>query len=251
MLASECASPAVIVMLTQTHESGREKCHQYFPLSPSSPIQTLTPDPDIDDGFEGTITLESCEEDPASRSTVRKMRLRTRMVADGVDGQWQEKDVYHLLFSGWPDFLIPEGEDRLALTELIALSCRLNTATEAPQGTSFQLYAGADQDAPARVLGEGEREPAELNPRIVHCSAGVGRSGTFIALDYLLSLLAKGALDQVPAESDPVAETVDRLRQQRMMMVQGEGQFFFLYEVLREAWVRRWAEVNGRTEVQA
>ncbi|KAH9826910.1 Y phosphatase-domain-containing protein [Teratosphaeria destructans] len=71
-------------------------------------------------------------------------------------------------------------------------------------------------------------------PRIIHCSAGVGRSGTFIALDYLLSLLHAGDLDHIPADRDPVAETVDRLRQQRMMMVQGEGQFYFVYEVLRE-----------------
>ena len=78
-----------------------------------------------------------------------------------------------------------------------------------------------------------------LNPRIVHCSAGVGRSGTFIALDYLLAQLDDGHLDTVPPHNDPIAETVERMRQQRMMMVQGEGQFIFLYDVLRQAWIQR------------
>ena len=40
-------------------------------------------------------------------------------------------------------------------------------------------------------------------------------------------------------DDDPIADTVDLLRQQRMMMVQGEAQFFFLYEVLRELWPLR------------
>jgi len=34
------------------------------------------------------------------------------------------------------------------------------------------------------------------------------------------------------------------LRQQRMMMVQGEAQFGFLYEVLREKWRDRWWRLN-------
>ncbi|KAK3074764.1 hypothetical protein LTS18_014161, partial [Coniosporium uncinatum] len=48
--------------------------------------------------------------------------------------------------------------------------------------------------------------------------------------------------------NDPIAETVDRLRMQRMMMVQGESQFMFLYEVLREKWVERWKRKANSAE---
>lgn len=241
MLAAECASPAVIVMLTQTHEAGREKCFQYFPFDTSAPLR-LSPDPDIDDGFEGEIVLESIEEDPTSRSTVRKMRLRTRMTEEGKEGVWQEKEVYHLLFSGWPDFLIPEGEDRIALTELIHLSGRLNSSPSAPTESSFKMYPY--KHIPS-VPSDAVVAKTSSNPRVVHCSAGVGRSGTFIAMDYLLALLDAGILDNVPVETDVIAETVDELRKQRMMMVQGEGQFMFLYEALRDAWLARWSARNG------
>jgi protein-tyrosine phosphatase len=51
MLAQEstddCA--AVVVMLTKTHEAGREKCFKYFPDSQDTPL-VLHPDPDLDDG---------------------------------------------------------------------------------------------------------------------------------------------------------------------------------------------------------
>lgn len=227
MLNAEVSGTAVVVMLTQTHESGREKCFQYYPLSAEeSPLQ-IPLDQESGDGFQGTVELLSAEEDHSTRSEVRHMRLRTH--TEETPDAPEEKDIYHLLFSGWPDFLVPEGEDRAALTRLIQLSAKLNANPSSKSdantnGSTAALdFANSDQD----------------NPRIVHCSAGVGRSGTFIALDYLLSLLYSGQLDAIPADQDPIMDTVDSLRQQRMMMVQGEGQYHFVYETLKQAFIER------------
>ena len=227
MLNAEVSGTAVVVMLTQTHESGREKCFQYYPLSAEeSPLQ-IPLDQESGDGFQGTVELLSAEEDQSTRSEVRHMRLRTH--TEDTSDSPEEKDIYHLLFSGWPDFLVPEGEDRAALTRLIQLSAKLNakpsSKSDTPTNgtTAASDFANSEQD----------------NPRIVHCSAGVGRSGTFIALDYLLSLLYSGQLDSIPADQDPIMDTVDSLRQQRMMMVQGEGQYHFVYETLKQAFIDR------------
>ncbi|KAK0940373.1 tyrosine protein phosphatase 1 [Friedmanniomyces endolithicus] len=218
MLAQECSGPgpAVVVMLTQTHEAGREKCFQYYPLSAEeSPLEIPDEDEDDSEGdgagdhFHGEVELQSVEVDESSRKS-GKLENETSE---------REKEIRHLLFSGWPDFLIPEGEDRQALIQLVHLSNSLNQAPST-NGTSSTT-----------------NHESQSNPRIIHCSAGVGRSGTFIALDYLLSLLYAGELDHLAeVDKDPIAETVDLLRQQRMMMVQGEAQFNFLYEVLRERW---------------
>ncbi|XP_052776954.1 uncharacterized protein LOC128214498 isoform X2 [Mya arenaria] len=67
----------------------------------------------------------------------------------------------------------------------------------------------------------------ENGPVIVHCSAGVGRTGTFIALNVLSEQAA--TLGYV----DPVG-CVSTLRKQRVDMVQTEDQYVFLHMALLE-----------------
>lgn len=55
----------------------------------------------------------------------------------------------------------------------------------------------------------------------MHCSAGVGRAGTFIA-----------AAMQIADPSPSVTDTVLRLRQARPGMVQRESQFGFVYKIV-------------------
>ena len=190
-------------MLTQTIESGREKCAQYFPLDTQDAmiLQADDSDPFVSDpghqepsdGILGAVTLLESNFDEKSRSEIRKLELTVGS---------QSKIVWHFLFSGWADYSKPEGEDREALLELLKLS-------------------GA--------------KCSPTNPRVVHCSAGVGRTGTFIALDHLLQELESGQLLAVAdTDGDPVFETVNQMREQRMMMVYNEMQLQFIYEVLRE-----------------
>jgi protein-tyrosine phosphatase len=202
MIWHETTSPAVIVMLTQTHEGSREKCFPYFPRSTDSPQLKLNPGDEFGDHFIHDLNLVSLEEHKEARTQVRELDMTTE------DGS-ETKKIWHLLFAGWPDFLVPEGADREALLRLIDMSREKNDNNTA-------------------------------NPRIVHCSAGVGRSGTFIALDWLLQELEEGSLDEVGDDEDPILSTIETLRLQRMMMVQGEVQFCFLYDVIRDRWRDRW-----------
>ena len=58
------------------------------------------------------------------------------------------------------------------------------------------------------------------HPILVHCSAGVGRTGTFIAIDMALEQVERGGTIDIPG-------IVNRLRQQRMKMVQTEVSQFY------------------------
>ncbi|KAF1946471.1 hypothetical protein EJ02DRAFT_336203 [Clathrospora elynae] len=206
MIWKENASPAVIVMLTQTHEANREKCYPYYPQSPSSPDMHINEHDEFEDGLIHKLHLASFDTDEDARTQVREIDMTTE---DGSDS----KKIWHLLFAAWPDFSVPEGADRAAMLKLVDISRAKNSDNA-------------------------------TNPRIVHCSAGIGRSGTFIALDWLLQELEEGSLDNT--SEDPIMKVVEQLRDQRSGMVQSKTQFQIIYDVLRERWRERWITLHPR-----
>ncbi|OAK99787.1 hypothetical protein IQ06DRAFT_316968 [Phaeosphaeriaceae sp. SRC1lsM3a] len=206
MIWRENQNPAVIVMLTQTHETGREKCYPYYPQSPSSPDMRVNEHDEFEDGFVHNLHLATFRQDEEARTQVRELD----MTAEEGD---ESRKIWHLLFAGWPDFSVPEGADKAALLRLVDISREKNCDNS-------------------------------MNPRIVHCSAGIGRSGTFIALDWLLQELEEGSLDETPDNVDPVVEVIGKLRDQRAGMVQSKNQFLFLYDALRERWRERWISAH-------
>ncbi|WAR04710.1 PTPRK-like protein [Mya arenaria] len=98
----------------------------------------------------------------------------------------------------------------------------------------FHYTSWPDKNVPTTALSlvqfwrkVRQSEFVEKTPWMVHCSAGVGRTGTFIALDYLY--------DQGKVyEKLNVPETVNVLREQRVSLVQTKEQYLYLHEAISE-----------------
>eukprot|EP00058_Branchiostoma_floridae_P025619 XP_002611109.1 hypothetical protein BRAFLDRAFT_70467 [Branchiostoma floridae] len=110
--------------------------------------------------------------------------------------------------------------------------------------THFHFTSWPDHGVPQSPLGMMKfiRRAKTSNPRgrgpiIVHCSAGVGRTGTFIAIEAMQEMMAaEGRVD--------VHGFIGQMRHNRHSMVQTEDQYVFIYRALLEQ------HLYGDTEVE-
>ncbi|XP_066875875.1 tyrosine-protein phosphatase non-receptor type 11-like isoform X2 [Kogia breviceps] len=102
----------------------------------------------------------------------------------------------------------------------------------------FQYFGWPDHGVPAEptgVLGfldEVNRAQSGMpgaGPMVVHCSAGIGRTGTIIVIDILVDVIRRQGLD---CDID-VPKTIQHVRRQRSGMVQTEAQYKFVYLALQ------------------
>lgn len=113
----------------------------------------------------------------------------------------QERTVWHLQYTDWPEHGCPENvQGFLSYLEEIQ---SVRRHTDSMQDTSKSLNP----------------------PVVVHCSAGVGRTGVVILTELMISCLEHNKAVEVPT-------MLSGLRQQRMLMVQTISQYKFVYQVL-------------------
>ncbi|CAK67030.1 unnamed protein product (macronuclear) [Paramecium tetraurelia] len=104
--------------------------------------------------------------------------------------QEQEKLIHHYQWNGWPDFGVVD-KDSFFLIDLLA-----NIANQS-------------------IL--------ENKKTVIHCSAGIGRTGTLLSICYIKQLLNQ------KEEKISIFSIVRRLREQRAYMVQTEEQYEMVY----------------------
>lgn len=118
---------------------------------------------------------------------------------------------------------------------------RVSHSADAQHVMHFNFTAWPDHGVPAAYAAESilqfvymvrQKAAKTKGPITVHCSAGVGRTGTFIALDRLMQHIREH-------EFVDVLGLVGELRSYRMSMVQTEEQFIFLHHCVQLMWKKK------------
>ncbi|XP_041426759.1 receptor-type tyrosine-protein phosphatase T-like isoform X2 [Xenopus laevis] len=167
---------------------------------------------------------------------------------------WQEKSSVIVMLTGleeqnkvkceryWPEEIQTYGDIRVSVESttqtgaFVTRSFTLQKVGGSAQRTVEQLHylQWPDHGVPSKSAGLlqliEQMNKCKLpgsGPVIVHCSAGIGRTGTLLALDILLKRArAEGKVN--------VYDCTFQMRRRRLNMVQNQGQYLFLYDVLLE-----------------
>lgn len=133
----------------------------------------------------------------AKETELMEYTLRHFILTKTSDPLFKRK-IYHYHFRIWPDHGVPSEPGAV-----------LNFLHE---------------------MNECYRTNVDPGPVVVHCSAGIGRSGTFIVIDVILDIVRQQGLD---CEID-IQRTIQMVRSQRSGMVQTEAQYQFVYLAVRQ-----------------
>ncbi|XP_039105444.1 tyrosine-protein phosphatase non-receptor type 14 [Hyaena hyaena] len=174
----------VIAMVTAEEEGGRTKSHRYWPKLGSKHSSATY------GKFKVTTKFRT---DSGCYATTG---LKVKHLLSG-----QERTVWHLQYTDWPDHGCPEDV----------------------QG--FLSYLEEIQSVRRHTNSMLEDAKSRHPPIVVHCSAGVGRTGVVILSELMIYCLEHNEKVEVPI-------MLRLLREQRMFMIQTIAQYKFVYQVL-------------------
>jgi tyrosine-protein phosphatase non-receptor type 11 len=183
---------SIIVMLTKLMEGSKNKCSRYWPNNSEGQKVLYM--------YDGQLTVKLREQSKTNDYEVNELELTKRIVKGDQVEDSDTRTVCHFHFLAWPDKSVPKDPGPLI---------------------DF-MKAVTDKRRDINRI-----EP--MGPIVVHCSAGIGRTGAYIVLDALLYHIDKHGLN---CEID-IQKVVEEARAQRSGMVQTEEQYKFLYEVIK------------------
>ncbi|XP_065539281.1 receptor-type tyrosine-protein phosphatase O isoform X2 [Lathamus discolor] len=126
-------------------------------------------------------------------------------------------------------------------TDWVYRNFRISYADEVQDVMHFNYTAWPDHGVPTTNAAESilqfvqmvrQKSAKTKGPMIIHCSAGVGRTGTFIALDRLLQHIRDH-------EFVDILGLVSDMRSYRMSMVQTEEQYIFIHQCVQLMWQKK------------
>lgn len=113
--------------------------------------------------------------------------------------------VTQIQYTGWPDHGVPEAK-------------KLDDFDKVVEYTMEEYNKNKDLENPMKTL--------------VHCSAGIGRTGTLLTIIHILAHIDNYRNQEQTVDNISVFSMVRRLREHRFHLVQTDVQYYFIYQYL-------------------
>ncbi|CCV00578.1 unnamed protein product [Malassezia sympodialis ATCC 42132] len=200
-----------IVMLAREQEAGRIKCDNYWDKPTAEPFRVTV----LERKTVSSKELQSFNKPTDAMDNAADVIViqRTLQVCNLTEPDTPPRHITHYQYMAWPDHSVPDSP-----IDLLALKKRVD-----------------------------EKRSDHSDPIVVHCSAGIGRTGAYIMIDAVSSFLrhvrsslaCKGEHSVIPSRhecwdspKDLIYEATMVMREQRMSMIETVRQYVFVYKAV-------------------
>ena len=141
---------------------------------------------------DGKYSIKVLEEEDKNQYTIREIKIVNNKTKN-------EKTVHQIHFMGWPDHGVPDTSDNKI----------------------FDVFNGI-----INLVDTLKKD----SPIVTHCSAGVGRTGTFISMYFLDKEIMSQIKNNVKEITFNIFNLVRKLKEMRLYLVQTQSQYDFIYK---------------------
>ncbi|GET93291.1 protein-tyrosine phosphatase 1-like protein [Leishmania tarentolae] len=214
----------LVLMLTDVEEAGFVKADRYWPED-SAPVGKI-------ESF-GSMCVYKDKQDPYTYDAAHELARRPFFIRPSAASNACAHKIVMYQYVGWPDRGVPDSTE--SFEELLKIIQDYVVAPPAPRMPpagpestthgSMATNSGGDDSTSNTGSDAGTGKPTP--PVFVHCSAGIGRTGTLIGAYTALKMAEVGALTNTS-----IRRIVTDMRKARFGMVQRVEQYMFLYMIV-------------------
>jgi len=209
-----------VVCLTNMVERNKLKCEQYFPTNKNETIEFADYFAD-----KTTKSIEVLNEE--TLHTDRNFKICKLKIKFNRDSKILTRRINHCFYQTWPDHGIPDGDEQVMISFIEKVK-------------EFDLKLKNSEERKSE-LSNADFTYLKRNqtPLIVHCSAGIGRTGTYILIDQAIHNYHKVKNNDesehlIKFDENFIRKLAISIREQRSMAIQTPDQYRYCYQAVRK-----------------